>query len=330
MVERFASFLKAGAAALALALPTLAAAQSASPNLFGGLRLPANYMSRFSSTELLASNEVGFGVRYFPLPFDPDIRVSLARQPNYWEYNVSTRLNDTTLAAGVFNNGATAAAGIPRLEATRDPFKGTQFSGRLQGNGASSRFTGGYAFTVASDRVRVLSNVGVAFQNEVVAPYTQTEVGGGYGRSFGRLNTGFSATVRAFTFPSQRQAQGSADFFVSANISPLRGLILDASQFERFAVGSVPIGDLSYGRYEETNAAITYRLPVGSTPPAFALGALRTRVTRDWTSKYTYLRGDVLFRVEALPTLIGPSIGYQWSPEGTPDRWLISVSFLPK
>ncbi|WP_245872935.1 hypothetical protein [Deinococcus planocerae] len=333
MVHRLPRFLKAGAVALALSPSAVAAAQPGPP-AFGGFHLPANYLSRFSTTELLASNEVGFGVRYFPLPLSQDIRVTLARQPQYWEYNVSTRLSETTFAVGVFNNGSAAASGIPRLEVTHDPFKGVQFSGLLQGNTAYSRFTGGYAFTVAADRVRVLNNVGVAYDSqgdrEVVAPYTQTQVGGGNGRSLGRLNTYFSSTARVFTFPVQRQAQGSIDLYAAANITPTTGLTFDGSHLERFAVGKVPVDDLNFARYQESNFSVTYRLPAARTPPAFTLGAVRTRVTRDWTSDYTYLRNDVLFRVEALPTLIGPSIGYQWSPEGTPNRWLISLSFLPK
>nr|WP_246580334.1 hypothetical protein [Deinococcus aestuarii] len=299
------------------------------------MRLPANYLSRFSTTELLASNEVGFGVRYFPLPLAQDIRVSLAKQPNYWEYNVSTRAKDTLFAVGVFDNGATATAGIPRLEVTHDPFKGVQYSARLQGNTAYSRFTGGYAFTVAGDRVRVLNNVGVAYDyqggdREVVAPYTQTEVGGGYGRSFGRLNTSFGTTARAFTFPVQRQAQGSVDLSVGANITPVTGLTFDGSHLERFAVGTVPVDDLNFARYQESNFGVTYRLPVAQTPPAFTLGAVRTRVTRKWTDDYTAVRGDLLFRVEALPVLVGPSIGYEWPRDRMTSRWLLSLSFLPK
>ncbi len=320
--------------ALALSPSALAAAQPGPPAP-GGLRLPANYLSRFSTTELLASNEVGFGVRYFPLPLAQDIRVSLAKQPNYWEYNVSTRAKDTLFAVGVFDNGATATAGIPRLEVTHDPFKGVQYSARLQGNTAYSRFTGGYAFTVAGDRVRVLNNVGVAYDyqggdREVVAPYTQTEVGGGYGRSFGRLNTSFGTTARAFTFPVQRQAQGSVDLSVGANITPVTGLTFDGSHLERFAVGTVPVDDLNFARYQESNFGVTYRLPVAQTPPAFTLGAVRTRVTRKWTDDYTAVRGDLLFRVEALPVLVGPSIGYEWPRDRMTSRWLLSLSFLPK
>lgn len=329
VLDRLPRLLRAGAVALALTPPALAAAQPGTPAP-GGFRLPANYTSRFSTTELLTSNEVGFGVRYFPLPLDPDIRVTLARQPQYWEYNVSTRANDTFLAAGVFNNGSAASAGIPRLEATRDPWRGVQYSGLLQGNGAYSRFTGGYAFTVARDRVRVLGNAGVAFKGDVAAPYTQTEVGGGYGRSFGKLNASLGAAARVFTFPVQRQAQGSLDVSVSANITPLQGLTLDGSHFERFALGTVPVSDLNFGRYQESNFSVTYRLPVGSSPPAFTLGAVRTRVTRKWTDDYTAVRGDLLFRVEALPSLVGPSIGYEWPRDRNASRWLLSLSFLPK
>lgn len=316
MFDRSSSALRLAAATAMLSLSALAAAQPV-------FHLPANYLSRFSSTELLASSEAGFGVRYVPLPLTQDIRISVVKAPTYWDYGVSARLNDTSLAAGVFYN-------VPKLEVTHDPSRGLQFRGLVQGNGATSFFTGGYAFTALGDRVRVLNNVGVGFEGDsVAAPYTQTEVGGGYGRAFGKFNASFGATARVFTFPAQRQAQGSLDFSVSANISPLRGLTLDASHFERFAVGKVTLGALNYGRYEESNASLTYRLPVGSTPPAFTVGALRTRVNRVWTGNVTSVYADLLLRAEVIPSMFGPSVGYQWAADGT-GKWLFSLAFMGK
>ncbi|GAA5531817.1 hypothetical protein [Deinococcus aluminii] len=329
MSKRLFRFITAGAAALTLTAPAVAAAQTpAAP----ALHLPANYVSRFGGTEVVAGLDggVSFGVRYFPLPFEQDIRFLLVKHPQYWEYGLTSRINDTTFAAGVFDNGLNASVGIPRLEITHDPWKGTQYSGRLQGSGYYSRFTGGYAFTTLQDRVRVLNNVGVAFQGDVVAPYTQTEVGGGYGKAFGKVNAGFGSTVRLYTFPMQKEAQGSLDVSVSASTALAPGLTVDASHFERFVVGKVAIPDLNFTRYEESNASVTYRLPVSSTPPAFTVGALRSRLTRDWTNQYTYLRNDVLFRANALPSLVGASVGYQWSRDGKDNKWLLSLVFLPK
>ncbi|GAA5511793.1 hypothetical protein Dcar01_00506 [Deinococcus carri] len=320
--------MKIGAAALVLSAPAGAAAQdtAAPAPLF---RLPPNYISRFGGTETLADSATGFGVRGFPLPFTQDIRLNLAKRPNYWEYALSTRLNDTTFAAGVFDNGAAAKAGIPRLDVNHDPWKGVQYRGLVQGNGASSRFTGGYAFTAFQDRVRVLNNVGVAYQGTAVAPYTQTEVYGNYGRSFGKVNASINSTGRVFTLPVQKEVQGSIDVTVAGNVSPVEGLTLEASHLERFTAGKITtIPDLNLARYYETNAAITYRLPV-SEPNQFGVGAVRTRLTNN-SDKYTYWRNDVLFRAGNLPVLIGPSVGYQWSPAGTPNQVLFGVSILGK
>lgn len=313
-----------------LALGTLASAQTAASTPAFGVRFPADYLSRFSSIDPLLENSLGYGIRGFPLPFSQDIRVSLAKRPNYWEYALSTRYQDTLFAVGVFDNGSAATAGIPRAEITHDPFRGFQYSGRLQGNGAYSRFTTGYAFTVAGDRVRVLNNVGVAFQGDVTAPYTQTEVSGSYGKSFGPLNLNFGTTARLFTFPVQGQLQGSVDLNVGGNVSLARGLTLEASQLERFAAGTVAIPDLNLSRYRQTDAALTYRLPAPTGPSAFSVGGVRTRVTRDWTNDYTYLRNDLLFRSDALPVLVGPSVGYQWGPTTATSAWLIGISFLGK
>lgn len=304
----------------ALLLSASAAAQS-SP--LSGLRLPANYMSRFGSTELVLSSEAGYGVRAFPLMSPLDIRLSLVKAPTYWDYSVSTRLNDTTLAVGTFYN-------TPRLEVTRDPATGFQYSGFLQGKGQLSRVSGGYAFTVAQGRVRVLNNVGVAIDPTRAAVYSQSEVGGGYGKSFGKLNTYFGSTARLYTFPMQRQMQGSLDAVVAASVSPVTGLTLDASHFERFVGGEVAVPAFGFGRYQESNASVTYRLPVSATPPAFMVGAVRSRLTHTWQNDYTYLRNDILFRLDALPSLVGPSIGYQWSPTGKDNKWVFSLVTLPK
>ncbi|MFC0618848.1 hypothetical protein ACFFF0_12765 [Deinococcus budaensis] len=318
LIHRF-PLARLGTTLLLSALAASTAAAQSTPSL----KLPANYLSRFGSTELVVSTESGYGVRYFPLMFDQDIRISLVKAPTYWDYNISTRTNDTTLAAGVFYNK-------PRLEITRDPSKGVQYSGLLQGRGAYSKVSGGYAFTVSKDRVRVLNNVGVAITPTVAAPYTQSEVSGGYGKSFGKLNTYVGSTARLYTFPVQKQLQGSFDAVAVANISPVKGLTLDASHFERFVGGQVAVPDFGLGRYQESNVGVTYRLPGAGAASGFGVGAVRSRLTHTWQNDYTYLRGDLLLNVGFIPSLFGPSVGYQWSPTGKDNKWLISLVTLPK
>jgi hypothetical protein len=94
-------------------------------------------------------------------------------------------------------------------------------------------------------------------------------------------------------------------------------------------VGEAALGSLNYGRYEESNASVTYRLPMGATPPAFTVGAVRTRLSRVWTGDVTTLYGDLLLRAEALPSMFGPTIGYQWAADGS-GKWLFSLSFMGK
>lgn len=291
-------------------------------------KLPSGYMNRFGSSEVTVSDETGFGARSLPLPFDPDFRVSLVRQANYWEYTLSSRVNDTTLAGGVYFNGYAAVSGIPRAEWTHNPQRGLQYSALIQGGGLHSHLSGGYAFVVAEDRVRVLNTVGVALQGDVLAPYLQTEVGGGISTTLGPVSTYLGATARLSAFPLQGQVQGSVDLYLAASYSPVPALTLSASHFERFAAGSVAIPDFGVGRYEESAFTATYRLP--ATGHLVGLGALRTRVKRHWTSDSTSLRGDILLDIKGLPSMLGPSIGYQFGPDGRDTRWLLSLVALPR
>ena len=312
-----------------LALAGLALLPVASAQV--NLKLPANYFSRFSSTELAASTDAGFGVRYFPLPFGADWRVSVVRNEKYLEYTLSTRQNDTTYAAGVYSNGYAAQAGVPTAQVTHDPWRGLQYGALLRGGGASSRVTAGYALTVLDGRVRVLNNLGVAVQGDVTAPYTQSEAGGSVSRPLTpQASVRLGASARVFTFPAQGQAQGSVDLNPGLDVNPAPGVNLSVSHLERQAVGSVPVGDLNYGDYRETAAAAAYRLsaPVGS--PQFGVAMLRSSLTRSWTGETTALRGDVLLRVGELPSLLGPSVGYQWGKTPQEGRWLLSLTFAPR
>ncbi|WP_245576217.1 hypothetical protein [Deinococcus murrayi] len=303
-------------AALGLLVAGTAAAQTSS---FLGLSVPPNYLSRFASTELVISTEAGYGVRAFPLLMAQDVRVSVVKAPTYWDVGVSTRINDTTLAAGVFYN-------VPRLEVTHDPSGGLQYGGLIQGGGHLTKFSAGYAHLLWENRARLLGNVGVAFVAGEGVPYTQTEGTAGYSRSFGGVNTYLGGAARLFAFPVQRDAQGSVDAVAVLNASPLPGLTLDATHFERFVTGAVAVPAFGLARYNETNAGATYRLPGDA---AFGVGAVRTRLSHAWQSDVTTLRGDLLLRLPALPSLVGPSVGYQWTADGQ-GRWLVSLVTLPK
>lgn len=290
------------------------------------LHLPNNYMSRFGTSEIAYTTDTGYGVRYIPLPTDPDIRLSVVKQANYWEINAGSRVNDTTLAGGVYFNGYGAAAGIPRMEYTHNSDLGVQYSALVQGGGLHSHLSGGYAARFVGNRVRVLGTAGIATQADIVAPYTQAEVAGSVDRAFGVVNTVAVATLRTSLFPAQVQALGNVDLYVAASSSPLPGLSLAASHFERFVVGSVPLPDFGMGRAEESSAWALYRWP--TTGNLVSVGAVRGRAGRNWISGYTTVWADVLLDVRGLPNLMGPGVGYQFGPDGKDSRWLINLVTL--
>ncbi|WP_309571276.1 hypothetical protein [Deinococcus sp.] len=311
----------------ALASAALVAALGAQPaQAQSFFHLPSNYMSRFGTSEIAYTTETGYGVRYIPLPTDPDIRLSVVKQANYWEINAGSRVNDTTLSGGVYFNGYTAPEGIPRMEYTHNPDLGLQYSALVQGGGLHSHLSGGYAFRTLENRVRVLGVIGVATQQDIVAPYAQTEVAGGVGKTFGVVNTYLGATVRASAFPVQGQALGNLDVYVAASSNPLKGLTLSASHFERYAVGSVPLPDFGISRYEESTLTALYRFP--KQDRLLSPGALRVRASRNWTAGYTYVWLDAVLDVRGLPSLVGPGVGYQFGPNGTDSRWLITLITL--
>lgn len=279
-----------------LTLTGLAGAQTAP----GGFQLPPDYFGRFGSTQLVASTTDGFGVRYLPLPLKTDVRLTLVKAPTYTDYGLSAQLGSLYAAAGVFYN-------VPRAELTNAPASGLQWSGVVQGGASHSHFSVGYATQVDGGKVRFLNNVGVAQQGGVTAPYTQSEVSAAYGRTFDKVNTAVYSTARMYAFPVQGKAQGSLDVTLALNAPLAQGLMLNASHFERVTVGEVAIPDFGLGRAHSTSGDLTYRLP---NAPGFGLGAVRTRGSRDWTGRYSTVDGDVMFRVDGLPVLIGPSVGY--------------------
>lgn len=291
------ALLTAALTAAGLALTGPASAQTAPA---GGFQLPPDYFGRFGSTQLVASSTDGFGVRYLPLPVKADVRLTLVKAPTYTDYGLSAQIGSLSAAAGVFYN-------VPKAELTNAPAAGLQWSGLVQGGPSHSHVSVGYATQVDGGKVRFLNNVGVAQQGAVTAPYTQSEVSAGYGRAIGGVNTGLSTTARLYAFPVQGKAQGSVDVNLALNAPLAQGLTLDANHFERFTVGEVAISDFGLGRYEASAANLTYRLPGQAS---FGVGAVRARAARDWTGRSSTVDGDVMFRVDGLPVLIGPSIGY--------------------
>ena len=305
------------------------------PKSFGGFNLPSDYFNRFGLTSVMASNypgAKGFGVRYLPIPMKAALRFSVVKRPTYWEYSVYSRYNDTTFQAGYFDAGDTAEHGVPRLEVTHDPYKGVQFGAYLQDPVRVSRFSAGYASPVLNGRAHVLNNVGVAFQSEVIAPFTYSQVSGGYSKDITpQFRVGFWSVGRLYTFPTHRSYEASLDVTPNLWFSPVRGLEVTAYHLERFVVGSQPvttIPDFDLVPYHETSATASYRF---KTTQDFHLNMLRTRVTRDWTNERTYLYNDVLFRLNALPVLVGPTIGYQWWQNDTSsNRFLFGFSTAVK
>ncbi|WP_369409112.1 hypothetical protein [Deinococcus arboris] len=300
----------------ALALASSAAAQTS----IGGFQLPPDYLSRFGSTQAVASSTEGFGVRALPLPLKTNVRLTFVKAPTYVDYGVSAQMGSLSAAVGVFYN-------VPRAELTSAPAAGLQWSGVVQGKGAHSRFTLGYASQLAEGRVRVLNNVGAAQQGAVTAPYTQTEVSGAYGKVLGSVNTAVYATARMYAFPVQGKAQGSLDTTLALNARLAPGLSLDASHFERFAVGEVAIPDFGLSRYHASAASLAYR-PGGA---GFGVGLVRARAGRDWTSKISTLDGDLLLRADGVPVMVGGSVGYEWH-EAAPgaNRWRFGLAVQPR
>lgn len=312
---------------LALTLGSLpgavASAQTAAPAAppSTGFKLPPDYLNRFGSAQFVASTTDGFGVRYIPLPLPADVRFTLLRAPTYWDYGLSGQFGSLSAALGRFGN-------VPRAELTSAPGSGLQWSALVQGGTSHSHATVGYATQVWEGRVRFLNNVGVAQQGNVTAAYTQTEVSGGYSRAYGKVNTGLYSTARVYAFPTQGRAQGSADVTAVIGVPLAAGLNLDASHFERFAVGETAIGDFGFGRAQSSNASLTYRLPPAE---GFGLGAVRVRAARDWLARSATADADIAFRIDGLPALMGGSVGYEWyETNASANRWRFALVALPR
>lgn len=322
--------------ATALSLLSLMGMGAASADQVFGVHLPDGYLGRFSSIEAVVSNTDGYGVRYLPLPLDPDIRITLLKTPTYWDYGLTANYAGISMGAGVFYN-------VGKVYAQHDPWTGwqwgvyTELPDLLRPNSGTAPFSKAYVgYAFAQDAARVMSNFGVAALKTprngdtwIVGPYWQVVGSYDKGKDLDpSVNVGINVTGRFYAYPLQGQAQGSLDITPRLQLRPLPGFTVDVSHLERFVQGEVQMGD-SYARYQESNATLTYRLKY-ATDPAFNLGALRARVTRNWTGDYTYVRGDVFFRSNALPVMVGPSIGYQFGPNGADSYFLWSLVTLWK
>lgn len=325
---RLRTTLALGAAAL-LGLGSVADAQS--------LNLSRTYLTRLGSVSVVASSTEGFGVRNFPLPTGEDIRFTVVRntQYDYWDYGLTGQFKNLRAAAGVFSS-------VPKAELTYDQRDGMVGSVLIQGRNYAglayhSHLYAGYSFTTDSNRVRILNVVGVAEQEVsrkgekyVLAPYLRSEMTTSHSAKFGVFNARLSTLGRLYAYPDQGTAQLSADVTPGVSVAPVPGLLLDASHLSRMVTGTSPIRDFNLVNLQQSTLIATYRLPVGKTPPAVMLGGLRGRLVRNWTNDYTYAYGDVFIRLDALPVMLGPSIGYQWTPGGRTDKWVFSLVTLPR
>ena len=310
---------------------------------------PSDYASRFGSLQAFADTTSGYGVRGFPLPFKIDARLTYIAHPKYQEYGVSARYLDTTYAAGSYQNDAAGATqGLLHLEATHNPYVGWQYGGVYQEAGLS-KLSAGYA--VVDGPLRLYTEAGYAFQDTTNSPFLHAEVSGGKSVTDGPFTVGAYATGRSYVFP--QAAQFSVDLSASVTIRPTDYSSFTLSQFERFAIGESAIPALAVGRYTQTNldAVLTPNARAGifslrrveyhyqrsflaATDAVNGVSlTVRTDVApavvfdvtphHDFVAGETGLRGDLYYRTDLLPVLVGPSVDYIWSPTG--NRWNFSL-----
>lgn len=324
-----------GSAALASALLTPAAAQQQNPAQQEGstpqspppprFGVPANYLGRFSGLSPVLETDdksdiTKLGLAGIPLPAEQDWRVLLVRRPDYWDYTLSTRKNDTTYLVGKLDN-------IWRGEAVHDPYTGPQFRALLS-FGGFSELSGGYAFTALDGKARILSKVGVAASGDIRTPFGYTQAGGTFGTRVGAVNFSVTPQARVYLYPFETSAYGSAEVVFAANTALTPQLLLEANHLERWSAGRSVIPEFAQSRAQETNLSATYRLPVEGDP-AFGLGAVRGSYSHNWQNQWDYLRGDVLLRSSSLPVMMGPRLEYRSGPDGQ-GRWVYGLVTLGK
>ena len=210
---------------------------------------PPDYFGRFAARPPefgLTSGDLG--VRAFPLPVPgADLRLDLRAHPAYTEYGLSTRLLDTSLALGVFQNtdlGATQ--GVPMLAAVHDPASGVQATFALRGAGRLSEGRLGYAQSQAgqgqtgeSQAARLLGEVGYGRQNEQSSAFAHVEATFSRGVASGPFAATVAASGRLYLFPAA--AQGSLDLYAAVAWQVAPALQLRADHFERVVAGEVSL-----------------------------------------------------------------------------------------
>ena len=311
---------------------------------------PSDYTSRFGNVQAFADSVNGYGVRYFPLPFKVDARLTYISHPLYQEYALSARYADTTFAVGRFENGdKDAKLGVAHVEVSHNPYTGLQYGAIYQDQGRSSRLNLGYAVAVGPSRF--YGEAGYAFQGTVDAPYLHVEASTGKSRTDGPFTVGAYGTFRSYIFP--QAAQLSTDFSASVTYRPTDYSSVTISDFERFVVGSSTIPDLAVARYTKSNLDIVLNPNVkagpfslrnleyhyqysflGTESTANAVGfTVRADVAsafvidltphHDFVAGETGVRADLFYRGADLPILVGPSFDYILTPTGS--RYVITL-----
>ncbi len=332
---------------MATAALSLGVSAQAQEFLVEEFKVPDNYYSRFATASVLGSSESEIGIRNIPLPFEPDIRFSVVENQKYWEYNASLQQGDTNIAFGVFSNGYKADYGIPKFEVSHAPWKGWQGNIMTQhlaeplfaasGLDTFSKVSVGYAITSWEERIRILNNVGIGYKtivddktlkktSEIVIPYTETVASISYSYPLGNeLTASVYSAARLYIYPIQQKIHANLAIQPSLEWRPAGGLTLGLSHLAIFASSPGPITDLNVDQkgYQESYATLSYRLPENND---LGLGMLRAKVTQNWITETTSIRGDMLFPFQGLPVLLGPSIGYEFSPNGNSNRFLFGLA----
>jgi len=253
----------------------------------------AEYLGRFGGVEGFADSSNGYGVRYFPLPFKADTRLTYVSHPKYQEYALSVRYDDTTFAAGrYYNDTAGATEGVGHLEINHNPYTGLQYQALLQDHNRVSQLSAGWA--AAQGPFRVYAEAGYAWQGTgnydnvkgpdgyQESPFVHTEVSGGKSVTDGPATYGVYGTARGYFFP--KSVQLSTDLSASVTVRPTDYSSVTVSEFERFAVGESQIGAYNFGRYSRSNVDVV-------ATPKLSAGALSLR-SAEYHFRYSFLGNE--------------------------------------
>lgn len=336
----------------AQAQPEPSAAQPSTPGFsaqrLAALGLPPDYLGRFGGLSTLGDVD-HWGVRGFPLPLDQDVRLTVVRHPGYIEFGLQTRVQDTSLSLGSFENtDANPLGGVFRLEAIHDPASGPQVGVAVRGAGRVSTFSLGYAQTYGP--ARALFEAGYGVQGGRRSPYAHLEVGAVAARSFGPVSLVLAQTARAFVFPEATQV--SADLAGALTWRPDPAFTFSLSHFERVVGGEATLPGLALGRERRSNLDLVYAPSRLSGPVNLAgleyhferhwydpqpnrnelsgtlrldFGALYLNVSPryDFSLSELGLRGAALYRFSGFA--VGPLVEYAHSAGRT--RWSFGVAF---